>query len=189
MIHAKLFTRRLALAAGLMLGWTSGAAADIKLLLDGEDLVMVREEAGRTEITVTAKNYAAGTTGPLANVLNDTHVNLQSSTTGLNTRFLITQTTLVIPRGESQASGTITFTAIDDTLMGVDNTDDGYLDDLVIEVGGSAGALNVVEAIILLIDNDKASTAILLSFSQTTLSKRAGPTDIVVTAELDGKVH
>ena len=186
MMHAKLFTRRLALAAGLMLGWTSGAAADIRLSVDREK---VREEAGRTEITVTAKNYAsAAPSAPLADVANDTYVNLQSSTNGLNSRFRLTLPTLVIPKGESQISETIIFTPIDDDLMGNDSADDGSSDDLLITISGSAGATVVQPTTIALIDNDKASTAIHLTFSQTTLSKRAGATEIVVTAELDGAV-
>ncbi len=200
MMHTKLFTRRLALAAGLMLGWTSGAAADIRLSVDREK---VREEAGRTEITVTAKNYAsAAPSAPLADVANDTYVSLQSSTNGLNSRFRITQTTLVIPKGESQASETIIFTPIDDDLKGNDDHDEGpgtktdtagndaanEDDDLLITIFGSAGATPVQPTTITLIDNDKASTAIHLAFSQTTLSKRAGATEIVVTAELDGAV-
>ncbi|MDE2812342.1 MAG: Ig domain-containing protein, partial [Gemmatimonadota bacterium] len=186
MMHAKLFTCRLALAAGLMLGWTSGAAADIRLSVDREK---VREEAGRTEITVTAKNYASAAPGaPLADVANDTYVSLQSSMNGLNSRFRIAQTTLVIPKGESQASDTIIFTPIDDDLMGNDSADDGSSDDLLITISGSAGATAVQPTTITLLDNDKASTAIHLTFSQTTLSKRAGATEIVVTAELDGAV-
>ena len=186
MMHAKLFTRRLALAAGLMLGWTSEAAADIRLSVDREK---VREEAGRTEVTVTAKNYAsAAPSAPLADVANDTYVNLQSSTNGLNSRFRLTLPTLVIPKGESQISETIIFTPIDDDLMGNDSADDGSSDDLLITISGSAGATVVQPTTIALIDNDKASTAIHLTFSQTTLSKRAGATEIVVTAELDGAV-
>ena len=38
-----------------------------------------------------------------------------------------------------------------------------------------------------LVDTDKPSTAINLSFSQATLSKRDGATEIVVTATLNGK--
>lgn len=174
MMHAKLFTRRLALAAGLMLGWTSGAAADIRLSVDREK---VREEAGRTEITVTAKNYASATpSAPLADVASDTYVSLQSSTNGLNSRFLLTLPTLVIPKGESQISETIIFTPIDDDLMGNDSADDGSSDDLLITISGSAGATAVQPATITLLDNDKASTAIHLTFSQTTLGKRAGAT-------------
>ena len=195
MIHTKLFTRRLALAAGLMLGWTSGAVADIRLSASSASLsswpggLLIREEAGRTEITVTARNYAsASSSASLANVATDTHVSLQTSTIGLNSRFRITLPTLVIPEGESQTSGTITFTPIDDDLMGDDNIDDSAGDDLRVTISGNAGATAVQSTAIFIIDNDKSSTAVLLSLSQNTLSKRAGPAEIVVTAELSGAV-
>ena len=72
MIRTKLFTRRLAnvpwlLAAGLVLGWTPVEAAEIRLFVDRD---RVREEAGRTEITVVAKNY--DDSGELADVPEDT---------------------------------------------------------------------------------------------------------------------
>ena len=195
MIHTKFFTRRLALAAGLMLGWTSGAVADIRLSVSSVSLsswsgfLLIREEAGRTEITVTARNYASSSSSAsLANVATDTHVSLQTSTIGLNSRFRITLPTLVIPEGESQTSGTITFTPIDDNLMGDDNIDDGGNDDLRITISGNAGATAVQSTAFYMLDNDKSSTEVFLSLSQNTLSKRAGPAEIVVTAELSGEV-
>ena len=187
MIRTRLFTRRLAnvpwlLVAGLVLGWTP-VAAEIRLSVDRE---RVREEAGRTEITVTAKNY--DDSDELANVPNDTYVNLTPSTAGLNSRFGIELPTLIVRQGESRASGTIIFIPVDDDLKGNDNVDDGIEDDLNITISGSAGATPVFSTSITLIDNDKASQNIRLTFSPATLSKRAGPTEIVVTAELDGKV-
>ena len=94
MIRTKLFTRRSwLLAAGLVLGWTPVEAVGIQLFVDRE---RVREEAGRTEITVVAKHY--DDSGELANVPEDTFVNVTPSTVGLNTRFTIEQTTLIIRR-------------------------------------------------------------------------------------------
>ena len=188
MIRTKLFTRCLAdvpwlLVAGLVLGWTPVAAAEIRLSVDKE---RVHEEAGRTEITVTAQNYDDA--DELANVLNDTYVNLTPSTAGLNSRFNINLPTLIIRQGQSRASGTIIFIPIDDDLKGNDDVDDGIEDDLNITISGSAGATPVLSTSITLIDDDKASQNIRLTFSPATLSKRAGPTEIVVTAELDGKV-
>ena len=187
MIRTKLFTRCLAdvpwlLAAGLVLGWTPVAAAEIRLSVDRE---RVHEEAGRTEITVTAKNY--DDSDELANVLNDIYVNLTPSTAGLNSRFNINLPTLIIRQGQSRASGTIIFIPIDDDLKGDDDVDDGIADDLNITISGSAGATPVLSTSITLIDDDKASQNIRLTFSPATLNKRAGPTEIVVTAELDGK--
>ena len=188
MIRTKLFTRCLAdvpwlLAAGLVLGWTPVAAAEIRLSVDRE---RVHEEAGRTEITVTAENY--DDSGELANVINDTYVNLTPSTAGLNSRFNINLPTLIIRQGQSRASGTIIFIPIDDDLSGDDDVDAGIADDLNITISGAAGVTPVLSTSITLIDDDKASQNILLTFSQVTLSKRAGPTEIVVKAELDGTV-
>ena len=64
----------------------------------------------------------------------------------------------------------------------------GVADDLTIAISGSAGTIPVSSASITLIDNDKASQNIYLAFSPATLNKWADPTEIVVTAELDGKV-
>ena len=188
MIRTKLFTRHLAkvpwlLAAGLALGWTPVEAVGIRLFVDRE---RVREEAGRTEITVVAKHY--DDSGELADVPEDTFVNVTPSTVGLNSRFTIEQTTLVIRQDESSASGTIIFTPIEDDLKGNDDVDDGIDDDLNIEISGSAGATPVIPTSITLIDNDKESQNIRLAFSPAMLSKRAGPIEIAVTAELDGKV-
>ena len=187
MIRTKLFTRRLAnvpwlLVAGLVLGWTP-VAAEIRLSVDKE---RVREEAGRTEITVIVKHY--DDSDELANVPNDTYVNLTPSTAGLNSRFNINLPTLIIRQGKSRASGTIIIIPVDDDLKGNDDVDDGIADDLNITISGSAGTTPVLSTSITLIDNDKASQNIRLTFSPATLSKRAGPTEIVVTAELDGKV-
>ena len=183
----KLFTRRLAhlpwlLAVGLALGWTP-VAAEIRLSVDKD---RIHEDAGRTEITVIAENY--DDSNNVANVPNDTYVNLTPSTAGLNSRFNIELPTLIIRQGRSQASGTIIFIPIDDNLKGNDDIDDGIADDLTITINGSAGTIPVFSTSITLIDDDKASQNIRLTFSPATLSKRAGPTEIVVTAELDGKV-
>ena len=188
MIHTKLFTRRLAnvlwlLAAGLALGWTSVEAAEIRLFVDRE---WVREEAGRTEISVIAKHY--DDSGELAKVSDDTYVNLTPSTAGFNSRFTIEQATLIIRQDKSSASGTIIFTPVEDDLKGNDDMDDGSADDLRIDISGSAGATPVIPTSITLIDNDKESQNIRLTFSPAMLDKWSGPVEIVVTAELDGKV-
>ena len=135
----------------------------------------VREDAGVTDINVKVK-----TSNDVA-VDEDTYVilSLGSATTGLNSRFLITLPTLKISKGEKEAAGTITFTPIPEDT---DNTD------IDITIVGSAGTSEVVEsAVITLIDTDKPSTEVNLSFSDADLSRRDGATDIVVTATLNGK--
>ena len=125
-------------------------------------------------------------------------------TSRLNIRYRITLPTLIIPAGESAATETITFIPIDDELKGNDEHDEGEGgdacddptkdntstdgDDLVLQITGNAGTHPVTtKPHIYLVDDDKASTKIALSVSQSSLSKEAGATDIVVTAELNGK--
>ena len=132
----------------------------------------VREDAGTTDITVKAKTPNTVTV--------DTYVALSlaaESVAGLNSRFLITLPTLRIPQGEKEAVGTISFTPIDDA---VENND------LPITIEGSAGAGSVGGTTIELVDDDKPSTQINLSFSDASVGKSDGTTDIVVTATLDG---
>ncbi|MDE2809123.1 MAG: putative Ig domain-containing protein, partial [Gemmatimonadota bacterium] len=132
----------------------------------------VREDAGTTDITVKAKTPNTVTV--------DTYVALNlaaESVVGLNSRFLITLPTLRIPAGENEAEGTIIFTPIDDA---VENND------LPITIEGRAGAGSVGGTTIELVDDDKPSTQINLSFSDASIGRSDGTTDIVVTATLDG---
>ena len=108
---------------------------------------------------------------------------VQFSTTGLNTRFLTTQTTLTIPANQKDASGTITFTPIDDDESTTDLADD----DLIVTFKTNVGGTSVDgSADIRLVDTDKPSTGIDLSFSPVSLSKNDPTTSIVVTATLNG---
>ena len=193
----------------VVLGWAGEAGAAIELTLKHghvtRDTVFVREDAGETEIEVTARNYAGD---QVETVEKDTYMNLgiespKECKSRLNIRYRITLPTLIIPAGESVATGTIIFIPIDDKLKGNDEHDEGEEgcddpptdsanesdgDDLVLRITGNAGALTVAAGPhIYLVDDDKASTKIALSVSQSSLSKEAGATDIVVTAELNGK--
>ena len=132
----------------------------------------VREDARATNITVRAKTPNTVTV--------DTYIALSlgaESVADLNSRFLITLPTLRIPKGENEAVGTITFTPIDDE---VENND------LPITIEGRAGAGSVGGTEIELVDDDKLSTEINLSFSDASIGKSDGTTDIVVTATLNG---
>ena len=97
------------------LGWASEAEADIKLTLKHEysrgDTVFVREDAGETEIEVTATKVKT--------IEKDTYVTLgikspDGCDSGLNSRYRITLPTLIIPADKSEATGTIIFIPIDD---------------------------------------------------------------------------
>ena len=200
------------MAASGVLGWAGEAAAAIKLTLNHEyypsNFVLVREDAGETEIEVTAQNYAGDPSNTsVETVERDTYVNLgveslEGCSSRLNSRYRITLPTLIIPAGKSEATGAITFIPIDDELKGNDTHDEGEGtcddspednpgdgDDLVLQITGNAGARKVTTGPRLhLADDDKASTNISLWVSESALSKEAGATDIVVRAELNGKV-
>ena len=133
----------------------------------------VREDAGATDLTVKAK--------VAANVAADTDVVLRLvSDEQLNTRFRITLPHLRIPKDKAEISGTITFTPI-----GTKGTDDTDLPiTIMAHSGGDFGS-----AVITLIDTDKPSTDIDLSFDKASISEDEGPIDIVVTATLSGAVQ
>ncbi len=221
MIHTKLLIRRLAyvpwlLAFGLMLGWAGEAQAQITLSLDKSS---VREEAGATTITVTAK-----TTGALANATSvvldfgqtaETVTDAPAFGTGGKAdfgsrkgaltgdplaapadgefdRYLITLPSLTFAAGAAAAAtttGTITFTPLDDNIIGNSHTDDGTAN-LKIWITGTSGTggPDVTGTSFLLIDNDQATDRISLSFNPATLSQEAGSTTVTVTATIDGEL-
>ena len=117
----------------------------------------------------------------------------------VNDRFTITLPTIVIPKGKKEATGTITLTPIDNEIRGLYNTYDEFtipfnLDnnypkrypDMVIKIKGLAGSTNVDSTDIQVIDDERLSSRLNLSFSPASLSKDAGPTPVTVTAALDG---
>ena len=144
--------------------------ADLKLSVNPTS---VREDAGETEIEVTVE-----VTDDTA-VDADTYVLLSLSSEGLNTRFFIGLTTLMILTGEKKATETLTFIPIND---------DSIDEDLPIVISGNAGRKTVEPATIALIDDDKESRNISLSADIVELNRFDGATEITVTATLDGKV-
>ena len=97
-----------------------------------------------------------------------------------NKRFGITLPTLVIAKGEKEIKGTIDFVPIP--------TDDPNTD-LEIVILANGGGLDTGRATITMIDDDKESTEITLSFDPASISEEEGPTDITVTATLDGETQ
>ena len=133
----------------------------------------VREDADPTDITVkvsVATEVAADTFVPLR---------FGSDQKGVNTRFRMAPPTLTIPKGKKEATGTIRFIPVESSTT----PDDDILVRLVTQVGGGKveGATDIR-----LVDADKGSNFINLSFSPAELNKRDPATDIVVTATLDG---
>ena len=178
MLHTKLLTQRRPyvpwlLAAGLALGWSGEAAAQADYLLSVNPN-NVREDAGATEIAITVE-----VTNDTA-VEADTYVLLSLSSEGLNSRFFIGLTTLMILAGEKRATETLTLIPINDDIAD---------EDLPIVISGNAGGGKTVEsATIALIDDDKESSSISLSADIVELNRFDGATEITVTATLDGKV-
>ncbi|MYC72415.1 MAG: T9SS type A sorting domain-containing protein [Gemmatimonadetes bacterium] len=175
MIHVKLLVRRLVsvpwlLAAGLVLGWSGEAEAQLALSVNPSS---VREDAGETEVEVTVE-----VTDDTA-VEADVFVLLGISEEGLNSRFRIRLTVLRIAAGEKRATGTITLFPVNDEIVDID---------LPIEIRGTAGIKTVEPATITLIDDDKDSQSINLSADIVELNRFDGATEVAVTATLDGKV-
>ena len=188
MIHTKSLIRRLAyvpwlLALGLVVGWTGTAeAVRIELSLNKPE---VREDAGTTPITVTAK--------ALDKVTAPIHVILSYTATAdpLNSRFRMTVPTIIIPAGDPNVTGKgdISFIPVNDIYRGVvgDFQDNGAADDLEITITGSAGTENPVTSTTLtMIDDDKLTRNLKLKFDPMPLSREAEGTDVKVTLYVDG---
>ena len=213
MIHTKSLIRRLAyvpwlLAFGLMLGWAGEAVAQSIALSVDEN--RVREDGGvaSIKVTATAKTGADGAGDDrVANADNPTFVILQTAATGLNDRFRIDLPTIMIAKGEKSGSVIVTLTPTDDDLLGGDAADDGpytgddealaalttqgpagATDDFVIRIEGvvGAGQGNVTPVNILLIDDDKQSAGISLSYGGAKIAQDGEPTNVTVTATLNG---
>ena len=137
----------------------------------------VREDAGATDITVsvTAKGKV--------DRARDVPVQMILGQQGFNTRFLMGNTTVTIPADQTDAAGTIRFTPVDD----VESTNDLPDDDLIVTLRTiGAGDKGDGSTEIRLVDTDKPTTQINLSFSHASLSKNDPTTTIVVTATLNG---
>ena len=224
------------LAVSLALGWAGAAAAAITLSVDKPT---VREEGGKTAITVTAKMDAEATANTAVALVvgtsptpssgafrldlengrfvpgpGNTWFNYNQPPNGrpasdwkdwynsrahINSRFAITLPTIVIPKGKKEATGTISLTPKDNDERGFYNTYDEFTipwgidsdypkryPDLVIKIEGLAGGQTVTPTEIRVTDDEKLSSRLDLSFSPASLSKDAGPTQVTVTATLNG---
>ena len=285
------------LVAVLVLGWANAATATITLSVDKP---LIREEDGRTEITITAESNTKVTANTVVslqlgaqtydlfpgNILPNGVGNVSrghtidehgrfvaygqpwwafgranrdrgatltppntpggdwkdwfNSRAHVNGRFAITLPTLVIPKDQKKATGTIVLTPVDNDERGFYNTYDDFtipwgadrdetinLDihpdtyairirkdgvlypsslgeynyyrfgrrsalehrrypDLVIKIDGLAGSTNVDSTDIQVIDDERLTNQVNLSFSPASLSKDAGPTEVTVTATVNG---
>ena len=193
MLHMKSFIRRLAggswlLAAGLVLGW-AGVASAVTVTLS-LDKTSVREDAGETTITAKAKVDADAA----ADIVVTLSVEAGDAANAQNTRYRIVLPTIKIPKGKKEATGTITFTPINDKLRGTNHGQGA--DDLAIGILGNAGSSHSVNpsgtpvsgVTLNLIDDDKISSSFDLSFAPGDLSNEATSTSVVVTGTLDGSL-
>ena len=135
----------------------------------------VREDVTRaTEIEVNVK------VGDDTAVTQDEPVNLGfiTSQTGHNSRFRMEFFPITIPEGEKEATGTIRFTPIRNINHATFPTTIFW---------SRSGHKYCRSTDIRLVDVDKASTAVNLSFSKATLAQTDDTTEIEVTATLNGK--
>ena len=132
----------------------------------------VREDASATTLTVKVKI-------PKVNKVRNVNLDLVDDSE-FNSRYLITLPTLSVAADAEEASGEITFTPIPTTE---DNSD------LVITVMADGGGTLFGTATITMIDADKDSGEINFTFDPDSISEDAGPTDVTVTATLDGAVQ
>ncbi len=132
----------------------------------------------------------------------------------LNERFTITLPTIVIPKNTDKGTATLILTPKNNGDRGFHNTydeftipkavkeayasggdDEGrnskgfHLDpypDLLVRIGGTVGGNTVEGTEIDVIDDERLSGVLDLSFDPPSLSKEAGPTSVTVTATLHG---
>ena len=138
----------------------------------------VREDVNRT-VNIEAKVKVSDDTAVTKDITVPLALGIGQD--GLNERFGIVLPTVTLRKGQKEATGTIRFTPI------VDPNNPTPDDDLIVNIkttGSTVGGTDDIR----LIDADKTSTAINLSFSKSTLSRDDGSTDITVTATLNGKV-
>ena len=131
----------------------------------------VSEDAGPTEVTVTARLNASARTDPTA-------VTVAVEGTGGPEAVdfaAVPGFEIAIAAGETEGTATFTLTPEDDGLVETEET---------LALSGTSD-LEVQGAQVSLVDDDEASTRILLSAAPTRVSEGDGRTEVAVTASLD----
>ena len=148
------------------------AAPEVSLSLSHSEL---SEGSGATEVTVTAKVEG----GALVEDLPVTVAVSGSGEAGVVGFAAVADFTLTIPAWQTEATATFTLTPVDDGTAAADET---------VAVRGTASLpwIAVEPATLSLLDNDEASTALLLAVTPATIAEGAGATEVTVTATLDG---
>ena len=195
MIHTKSLIRRLAyvpwlLAFGLVLGWAGEAQAQrdvhVELSLSATDIREGTNKDIKIKATLRAQEDA-GVDEADTTFAGDVDVLLTFTTTPLNLNHLvrISNTIVTIPKTKAAGEVTINFSALQSPGRVEDDSD------FTITVNGVAGS--VVEEVtpatnvITIVDDDKDTSEIALTFDPSEVSQEAGPTTITVTATLNGE--
>ena len=164
------------------LRWYVGAYEEAFVTLS-VDPAFVREDAGATTIEIKAQ-LPVGTT-----LSRDFHVTLspRSNTAAINALYYLDAPPIVIPRGESSATGQITITPIPNDVAGHPRFVAQEDEDLIIElVGPGILDLGIRPEYIRLLDDDRPTTEIELTVSDPAISIDGRATDVTVTGTLNG---
>ena len=131
----------------------------------------VTEDAGPTEVTVTAQLNASALTEPTVVM-----VGVQESDAVETVDFApVPEFEITVAANVVEGTGTFTLTPDDDSLVETEET---------ITLSGNSD-LPVRRAEVALVDDDNASTRILLTAAPTRVSEGDGSTEVTVTASLD----
>ena len=145
------------------------ASTAITLTLDPPS---VNEDAGATEVTVTASLDMGARTEA-----TDVTVSVAGTTAIAGTDFMAVEPrTVTILAGQTSTSTTFTLTPTDDNVAEGEET---------LTVSGSATDLTAGTATLTLTDDDMESTAITLTLDTPSVNEDAGATEVTVTASLD----
>ena len=131
----------------------------------------VLEDAGPTPVAVTATFDKSPRQQPTRVTVSVSG----SDARGAVDFLAVADFAITIAAGESSGTGTFTLTPLDDATVGADET---------LVVSGTSD-LPVMGAAVALVDDDEASSRILLSAVPVRISEGAGPTRVAVTAAMD----
>ena len=131
----------------------------------------VLEDAGPTPVAVTATFDKSPRQQPTRVTVSVSG----SDARGAVDLLAVADFAITIAAGESSGTGTFTLTPLDDATVGGDET---------LAVSGTSD-LPVTGAAVALVDDDEASSRILLSAVPVRISEGAGPTRVAVTAAMD----
>ena len=158
-------------SAELTLADDDPASTAIALMLNPPS---VAEDAGGTEVTVTASLDAGARTE--ATEVTVSVGDMGDSATSGTDYDAVNNFTVTISSGQTSGTGTFTLTPMDDNVAEGEET---------LTVSGSAYGLTGDTAALTLTDDDPASTAIALTLNPPSVAEDAGGTEVTVTASLD----